>query len=93
MNIHDEITTPGQEARHGNAPAWLTASPTWPAVRAQTDGGQLYLHQAMGLELVGQGHNLLKLFRYGKWAHRNGRQPLIPAADRSATPHPLAAAA
>ena len=43
--------------------------------------------------LICAGHNLLKLFRYGKWAHRNDRQPLIPAADRSATPHPLAAAA
>ena len=43
--------------------------------------------------LICTGHNLLKLFRYGKWAHRNGRQPLIPAVDHSATPHPLAAAA
>ena len=59
MNIHDEITIPGQEARHGDAPAWLTASPAWPAVKAQTGDGQLYLHQAMGLELVGQGHNLV----------------------------------
>ena len=59
MNIRDEITIPGQEARHGDAPAWLSASPAWPAVNAQTDDGQLYLHQAMGLELVGQGHNLV----------------------------------
>ncbi len=59
MNIHDEITIPGQEARYGDAPAWLTASPAWPAVRAQTGDGQLYLHQSMGLELVGQGHNLV----------------------------------
>ena len=59
MNIHDEITIPGQEARHGDAPAWLTASPVWPAVRAQTGDGQLYLHQSMGLELVGHGHNLV----------------------------------
>ena len=59
MNIHDEITIPGQEARHGDAPAWLRAGPAWPAVRAQTGDGQLYLHQAMGLELVGQGHNLV----------------------------------
>ena len=59
MNIHEEITIPGQEARHGDAPAWLTASSAWPAVKAQTDDGQLYLHQAMGLELVGQGHNLV----------------------------------
>ncbi len=59
MNIHDEITIPGQEARHGELPAWLSASPVWPAVSAQTAGGQLYLHQAMGLELVGQGHNLV----------------------------------
>ena len=43
--------------------------------------------------LICTGHNLLKLFRYGKWAHRNGRQPLILAADHSATPHPLAKAA
>ena len=28
-------------------------------MNAQTEGGQLYLHQAMGLELVGQGHNLV----------------------------------
>ena len=59
MDIHDEITIPGQEARHGDAPAWLTASPVWPAVQAQTGDGQLYLHQAMGLELVDQGHNLV----------------------------------
>ena len=59
MNIHDEITIPGQEARHGDAPAWLSGSPVWPAVRAQTGDGQLYLHQAMGLELVGRGHNLV----------------------------------
>ena len=59
MAIHDEIIIPGQEARHGDAPAWLSASPAWPAVRAQAGDGQLYLHQAMGLELVGQGHNLV----------------------------------
>ena len=59
MDIHDEITIPGQEARHGDAPAWLSASPTWPAVKAQTGAGQLYLHQAMGLDLLGQGHNLV----------------------------------
>ena len=59
MNIHDEISIPGQEARYGNAPAWLTASPAWPAVKAQTGDGQLYLHQAMGLDLVEQGHNLM----------------------------------
>ena len=59
MNIHDEITIPGQEARHGDAPAWLTDSPAWPAVKAQTDDSRLYPHQAMGLELVGQGHNLV----------------------------------
>ena len=58
MDIHDEITIPGQEARHGETPAWLAGSPVWPAVKAQTGGGQLYLHQAMGLELLGQGHNL-----------------------------------
>ena len=59
MDIQDEITIPAQEARHGDAPAWLSASPAWPAVKAQTGDGQLYLHQAMGLELVGQGHNLV----------------------------------
>ncbi len=59
MDIHDEITIPGQEARHGAVPAWLADSQIWPAVNAQTDGGQLYLHQAMGLELLGQGHNLV----------------------------------
>ena len=59
MNIHDEITIPGQEARYGETPAWLTDSAVWPAVKGQTDGGQLYLHQAMGLELLGQGHNLV----------------------------------
>ena len=59
MNIHDEIIIPSQEARHGDAPDWLSASPVWPAVKAQTGDGQLYLHQAMGLELVGQGHNLV----------------------------------
>ena len=59
MEIHDEITIPGQEVRHGETPAWLAGSPIWPAVKAQTGGGQLYLHQAMGLELVSQGHNLV----------------------------------
>ena len=59
MNIHDEITIPGQESRHGETPMWLADSPAWPAVKAQTAGGQLYLHQAMGLELLGQGHNLV----------------------------------
>ena len=59
MDIHDEITIPGQQARYGDAPAWLTASSAWPAVKAQTGDGQLYLHQAMGLDLVGQGHNLV----------------------------------
>ena len=59
MDIQDEITIPGQDARHGETPAWLTDSPVWQAVRDQTAGGQLYLHQAMGLELLGQGHNLV----------------------------------
>ena len=59
MNIHDEITIPGQEARYGDVPGWLTDSAVWPAVKDQTGGGQLYLHQAMGLELLGQGHNLV----------------------------------
>ena len=59
MDIHDEITIPGQEVRHRDVPAWLTASPAWPAVKDQTAGGQLFLHQAMGLEIVGQGHNLV----------------------------------
>ena len=59
MNIHDEITIPGQAARPGEVPAWLADSPVWPAVKAQTGGGQLFLHQATGLELLGQGHNLV----------------------------------
>ena len=59
MNIHDEITIAGQEARHGEVPAWLADSPVWPAVKAQTGGGQLFLHQATGLELLGYGHNLV----------------------------------
>ena len=59
MNVHDEIIIPGQEVRHGETPAWLAGSPIWPAVKAQTDGGQLYRHQAMGLELLDQGHNLV----------------------------------
>ena len=59
MEIHDEITIPGQEARHGETPAWLAGSPIWPAVKAQTGGGQLYRHQAMGLELLEKGHNLV----------------------------------
>ena len=59
MDIQDEITIPGQEARYGETPAWLANSPVRPAVKAQTTGGQLYLHQAMGLDLLGQGHNLV----------------------------------
>ncbi len=57
MDIHSEITIPGQGARHGDAPPWLSASPVWPEVKTQTGDGQLYLHQAMALELLGQGHN------------------------------------
>ena len=34
MDIRDEITIPGQEARHGDVPAWLSASPVWNAVKA-----------------------------------------------------------
>ena len=59
MDIHDEITIPGQEARYGETPAWLMDSPVWPSVKGQTGGDKLYLHQAMGLELLGQGHNLV----------------------------------
>ena len=59
MDIRDEITIPGQEARYGETPAWLAGSPVLPAVKAQTGDGQLYLHQAIGLELLGQGHNLV----------------------------------
>ena len=59
MDIRDEVTIPGQEARHGEPPSWLADSPIWPAVKSQTDDGQLYLHQTMGLELLGQGHNLV----------------------------------
>ena len=59
MDIQDEITIPGQEARYGETPAWLANSPVWPAVKAQTGDGQLYLHQAMGLDPLGQGHNLV----------------------------------
>ena len=59
MEIHAEITIPGQGARYGETPAWLMDSPVWPAVKDQTAGGRLYLHQAMGLELLGQGHNLV----------------------------------
>ena len=59
MDIHSEITIPGQGARHGDAPPWLSASPVWPEVKTQTGDGQLYLHQAMALALLGQGHNLV----------------------------------
>ena len=59
MNIHDEITIPSQEARYSETPSWLTGSPVWSAVQAQTGGEQLYLHQAMGMELLSQGHNLV----------------------------------
>ena len=59
MDIRDEITIPGQEARYGETPTWLAGSPVLPAVKAQTGDGQLYLHQAMGLELLGQGHHLV----------------------------------
>ena len=55
MNVQDEITIPGQEARYGETPVWLTDSAVWPAVKAQTGGGQLYLHQAMGFGAVGPG--------------------------------------
>ena len=55
MDIHDEIAIPGQEARYGETPAWLTDISVWPSFEDQTAGGQLYLHQAMRLELLGQG--------------------------------------
>ena len=45
---------------------WRAGSPVWPAVKAQTDDGRLYLHQAMGLELLGQGHNLVISTASGK---------------------------
>ena len=58
MNIHDEITIPGQEARYGDAR--LADGQSGLAGGEGSDGGgQLYLHQAMGLELLGQGHNLV----------------------------------
>ena len=40
MDVHDEITIPGQETRHVDVPAWLVGSPVWPAVNVQTAGGQ-----------------------------------------------------
>ena len=37
MDIHDEITIPGQEARYGETPAWLADSPVRPAVKARRE--------------------------------------------------------
>ena len=37
--------------------------------------------------------NLLKLFRYGKWADRSGRQPRIPANGPLPGHHPIGVAA
>ena len=74
MDIHDEITIPGQEARYGDAPAWRADSPVWPAVKAQTGGGQLYLHQAMGLK-----HSLAGVTRDGR---RTAHRSLTASASR-----------
>ena len=35
MDIHDEITIPGQEVRHGAVPAWLADSPVWLVVKTR----------------------------------------------------------
>ena len=43
--------------------------------------------------LICTGHNLLKLFRFGKPAHRKGPQPHIPTAGLSPRPQPIRATA
>ncbi len=54
-----ELLVPAQAARLEEAPEWLTQSPVWPAVLDETGGQGLYLHQARGLEILGEGHNLV----------------------------------
>ena len=43
--------------------------------------------------LICTGHNLLKLFRFGKPSHRKGPQPHIPTAGLSPKPQPIRATA
>ncbi|CAI8045706.1 hypothetical protein GBAR_LOCUS25278 [Geodia barretti] len=59
MNIHDEINNPrpGGPPRRGARLAGR--QPGLARGEAQTGGGQLFLHQATGLELLGYGHNLV----------------------------------
>ena len=89
MNIHDEITIPGQEARYGETPAWLSGSLVWPAMKAQTTGGQLYLHQAMGLDLLGQGHNLVISTGTASGKSWSSRRPPCTISPPTPTPRPL----
>lgn len=36
MASNDDTTISGQEALHGEVPAWLTASPVWPTGKTRT---------------------------------------------------------
>ena len=59
MKIVSEIRIPNRAAQYGEPPAWLTRSPAWPAVMEETGGQGLYLHQARGLEILGEDRNLI----------------------------------
>ena len=59
MNIISELVIPGRAARHEEPPRWLLESPAWPAIQEDTQGGNLYLHQARGLEILGHSNNLV----------------------------------
>ena len=43
--------------------------------------------------LICTTHNLLKLFRHGRWAGDNGRRPSVDASDPSVAQRSLGAAA
>ena len=78
MNIHDEITIPGQEANHGEVPAWLADSPVWPAVKAQTGVGQisstpvLSMSGDMACLAAAAIANLISIAMLRQWAREAG---------------------
>ena len=52
-------TEPGREERLLPAPPWVLGGPAGPMVRALSPSGQLYRHQALALDRLGEGKNLI----------------------------------
>ena len=55
LNIAEEFIIPANQARYGPVPPWLQNSPALPALQ----GRELYLHQSMALERIGQRENVV----------------------------------